>query len=230
MKKKLLALLLCAALLLAALAGCANAPAADEPTEAPASETPTEAPAATEEPAAEGVYTPGVYTAAAAGRNGDVTVEVEFSADAIVSVSVREHTETAGIADPALERIPAAIVDGQTLAVATVSGATMTSEAILNAVADCVKQAGGDPEALQNASAGETAGEAEEYTVDVAVVGAGGAGLFGALEAARAGASVLVLEKSATCLASNSNQIGGTCAVESRMTKSIGETYTADDL
>lgn len=60
------------------------------------------------------------------------------------------------------------------------------------------------------------------------VVGAGGAGLFGALEAAEGGASVIVLEKSATCLASNSNQIGGTCAVESVLTKANGETYTKD--
>ena len=74
------------------------------------------------------------------------------------------------------------------------------------------------------------AGEAEEYTVDVAVVGGGGAGLFGALEASNAGASVLVIEKTASCLMSNSNQIGGTCAVESRLTKAEGETYTADDL
>jgi fumarate reductase flavoprotein subunit len=31
-------------------------------------------------------------------------------------VAVGEHTETPGISDPAIERIPAAIVDGQTLA------------------------------------------------------------------------------------------------------------------
>jgi len=71
---------------------------------------------------------------------------------------------------------------------------------------------------------------AEEYTVDVAVVGAGGAGLFAAYEASKAGATVLVLEKTNSVSNSNSNQIGGTCGVESRMTKSIGETYTAEQL
>lgn len=59
-------------------------------------------------------FTAGEYTATAAGRNGDVTVTVKFSDSAIESVTVGEHTETAGIADPAIERLPQAIVDGQT--------------------------------------------------------------------------------------------------------------------
>lgn len=45
--------------------------------------------------------------------------------------------------------IPAAIVENQSLAVDTVSGATNSSNAILTAVADCVAQAGGDVEALK---------------------------------------------------------------------------------
>jgi len=72
-----------------------------------------------------------------------VTVEVTLSETAITAVKVTEHSETAGISDPAIERIPAAIVDGQTLAVDTVSGATNTSRAILTAVEDCIAQAGG---------------------------------------------------------------------------------------
>ncbi|MDD3409856.1 MAG: FAD-dependent oxidoreductase [Eubacteriales bacterium] len=96
-------------------------------------------------------YTAGTYTATAEGRNGAVTVEVAFSASAIESVTVTEQAETAGIADGALERIPAAIVDAQSLNVDAVSGATITSDALLTAVADCVAQAGGDVEALKQA-------------------------------------------------------------------------------
>ena len=40
-------------------------------------------------------------------------------------------------------------MEGQTLNVETVSGATMTSEGIIEAVADAVEQAGGDVEALK---------------------------------------------------------------------------------
>lgn len=62
-----------------------------------------------------GIYTAGTYTASADGRNGPVTMEVTFSSDAIESVTVTEHTETEGVADPAIERIPQAIVDAQSL-------------------------------------------------------------------------------------------------------------------
>ena len=46
----------------------------------------------------------------AAGRNGDVKVFVTLEDGIIQSVEVTEHQETAGIADPAIERIPASIV------------------------------------------------------------------------------------------------------------------------
>ena len=44
------------------------------------------------------------------------------------------HTETAGISDGAIEKIPAAIVEKQSTDVDTVSGATVTSKAIIEAV------------------------------------------------------------------------------------------------
>ena len=97
---------------------------------------------------AESSYTPGTYTAQAEGLNGPVTVEVTFSENAIESVVVAAHKETPGISDGAIEKIPAEIVAGQTLNLDAVSGATYTSNAILNAVADAVAQAGGDAEAL----------------------------------------------------------------------------------
>lgn len=54
--------------------------------------------------------------------------------------------------------VPGCIVDGQTLNVEAVSGATMSTNAVLDAVADCVAQAGGDADALRAApSAPESA-------------------------------------------------------------------------
>ena len=89
-------------------------------------------------------YTAGAYTATVPARNGDLTVEVTFDESAIVSVAVTAHQETAGIADPAISLIPERIVAGQTLAVDSVAGATITADAIVAAVKDCVAQAGGD--------------------------------------------------------------------------------------
>ena len=158
-----------------------------------AQETTAAATAASEEA---GIYTPGTYTGTAAGKNGDVKVEVTFSANAIDSVKVVEHSETAGISDGAIENIPAAIVENQSLAVDTVSGATITSDAILNAVADAVAQAGGDVEALKSAAAPAGEKEAKELSADVIVVGGGGAGMAAATRLAQLGKSVILVEKS----------------------------------
>ena len=158
-----------------------------------AQETTAAATAASEEA---GIYTPGTYTGTAAGKNGDVKVEVTFSANAIDSVKVVEHSETAGISDGAIENIPTAIVENQSLAVDTVSGATITSDAILQAVADAVAQAGGDVEALKNAAAPAGEKEAKELSADVIVVGGGGAGMAAATRLAQLGKSVILVEKS----------------------------------
>ena len=158
-----------------------------------AQETTAAATAASEEA---GIYTPGTYTGTAAGKNGDVKVEVTFSANAIDSVKVVEHSETAGISDGAIENIPAAIVENQSLAVDTVSGATVTSDAILKAVADAVAQAGGDAEALKNVAAPAGEKEAKELSADVIVVGGGGAGMAAATRLAQLGKSVILVEKS----------------------------------
>ena len=158
-----------------------------------AQETTAAATAASEEA---GIYTPGTYTGTAAGKNGDVKVEVTFSANAIDSVKVVEHSETAGISDGAIENIPAAIVENQSLAVDTVSGATITSDAILNAVADAVAQAGGDVEALKNVAAPAGEKEAKKLSADVIVVGGGGAGMAAATRLAQLGKSVILVEKS----------------------------------
>ena len=98
-------------------------------------------------------FAAGTYSATVEGRNGPLTVEVTFTNDAIESVAVTEHTETAGISDSAIANIPARIVDAQSLGIDSVSGATITSDAIVKAVADCVVQAGGDPDALQTTAA-----------------------------------------------------------------------------
>ena len=97
----------------------------------------------------DGIFKRGAYTGVSAnGRNGEVKVEVVLSADKIESVTVGENSETAGIADPAIEKIPERIVETQSLDVDTVAGATITSNAILEAVSDAITQAGADPTKL----------------------------------------------------------------------------------
>lgn len=142
-----------------------------------------------------GTYTPGTYTGVGAGKNGDITVEVTFSAEKIESIRIVSHTETPSLSDAAIEQIPAKIVESQSLGVDAVSGATYTSDGIVEAVADAVKQAGGDVEALKNVQVAAGEHTEEELTTDVVVVGGGGAGMSAAVRLAELGQQVILFEK-----------------------------------
>lgn len=88
--------------------------------------------------------TPGTYEAEATGNNGPVRVAVTVDGSAILSVEVVAHAETPGICDTPIATLPAAIVEAQSVAVDTISGATNTSNAILAAVTAAIEQAGAD--------------------------------------------------------------------------------------
>ena len=139
--------------------------------------------------------TPGTYEGAGEGNNGEVKVQVTVTEDAITAIEVTEHMETPGISDPAIERLPASIVENQSLAVDTISGATNTSRAILAGVEQALVSAGADVEALKAKKIEKTAGEPIDETADVIVVGGGGAGISAAIAAAESGAKVVLVEK-----------------------------------
>lgn len=87
------------------------------------------------------IYTAGIYTGKGKGNNGDIIVEVTVSETEITNISVKEHIETEGICEPALETIPKAILDSQNEKVDVISGATVTSNGIMEAVSDALSQA-----------------------------------------------------------------------------------------
>jgi len=82
------------------------------------------------------------YTAQANGFVGYVKVQVSIVNGEITAVQILESTESDGIADPALEQIPAAIVAAQSTDVDVVAGCSFASRAIMAAVDDCLVQAG----------------------------------------------------------------------------------------
>ena len=84
--------------------------------------------------ASDNVFFDGTYTETVEGHNGPMTVEVVVEGNVITSVVVLEHEETDGLADPALEDVPAAIIARNGTDVDVVSSATVTSEAVIKAV------------------------------------------------------------------------------------------------
>ena len=175
--------------------------------------------------------TAGTYEAEGTGIGGAVKVAVTVSETAIEKVEVLAHSETAGICDPAIERIPAAIAEKQSLAVDTVAGATITSKAILSAAEAALTAAGADIDALKTPVAEEVAeGRTIEKTVDVVVLGAGGAGVAAAIEAVDAGASVALLEKMPQIGGTTATSQGMIGAYESKFTKELGVHYTFEEM
>ena len=84
----------------------------------------------------------GEYVGEADGMGGKVRVKVGVQDGKIVSVDVVEQNETVGIGDQAVNQLPAKILEAQSADVDGVTGATVTSNAIKEAVKDALAQAG----------------------------------------------------------------------------------------
>ncbi len=94
----------------------------------------------------------GVYEGSSdAGMNTGLKVAVTFAGGSITNVEVIEHGETEGISDPAIEGVPAAIVASNSTTVDVVSGATLTSNAIIEAVNNAIAVASGNAPAVEYA-------------------------------------------------------------------------------
>ena len=85
--------------------------------------------------------TDGDYTATVDGQEGPMTVNVTIADGKIAAVEVAEESETDGISDAALADLPGIIVENNSVNVDTISGSTLTSNRILDAVTDCLNQA-----------------------------------------------------------------------------------------
>jgi uncharacterized protein with FMN-binding domain len=88
-----------------------------------------------------GKYKDGTYNGSGEGKNGSIKVEVLVEKGKIKSVKTLEHKETPGLSDPVFQKVTAAIVKEQSTEVDTVSGGTITSKGIMDAVKNALENA-----------------------------------------------------------------------------------------
>ena len=152
--------------------------------------------------------TPGTYSSTQNGYAGGFEVKVTVDQTSITAIEIGENNETEAIGGMAIDQLPTAIIDAQSIAIDGLSGATFTSDAIIAGVKDCLQQAGADMRQFEAAVSDETtSGEQVTLEKDVVVVGAGAAGLTAAIRLKDQGIdNIIVLEQmaytggaSATC-------------------------------
>lgn len=86
----------------------------------------------------------GTYTGTAKGNGGDVTVTLTFEDGKITAAEGEGLKETEGLGDKAIEQMTAAIVEKNSIDVDTVSGATITSNAVKKAANAALLETGAD--------------------------------------------------------------------------------------
>ena len=162
---------------------------------------------------AELTFTPGTYTASAEGYNGPVTVKAAYSENKLESIDV-ESVETAHVGDVAFDIMIPEMIAANGAGVDGVSGATFSTRALRSAVIATAEQAQcSDLEAFRAAKVDHPAGAPVTLVYDVVVVGAGGAGIAAAAQAAQDGNTVLMIEKNA--------EVGGNTLVSGGQYQSV---------
>ena len=88
-----------------------------------------------------GSWKDGTYTESAKGKKGNFDVTVIISEGKISDIQIGDNKETPDRGGKAIDELPAEMIKGQTYEIDAVSGATITSNGIKDAVARCLEQA-----------------------------------------------------------------------------------------
>ena len=137
----------------------------------------------------------GTYTARVLGHNAPINVIVTISKGKISDINVTHNLESPGVGKVAVNLLSREIVSKQSVAVDKVSGATLTSFALMQGVRKCLEQAGADMRQFTKRQAKKVSKIAAKSKTEVVIVGGGGAGLVAAVSALQNGANVTIIEK-----------------------------------
>ena len=181
---------------------------------------------------AAGPYKPGTYESTAYGNLSYVTVKCTFTEDKLENVEIVSQNETPVLFSQVQDKLIPAILENQAGGIDSITGASNSSRAVKEAIADCVAQAGGDKEAWLAKAIKAEAGADETYDVDICVIGCGGSGFMASISAGKLGAKVLTIEKAGSVAGVNGIKVSGPFAVDTSVlhAKEGGTTLTVDDV
>ena len=163
------------------------------------------------------IFTDGKWIGTAMGHDDELIAEVVVANGDLASIRVLRCDDTIGIGTTAAPMMAARILEAKNLDVDVVSGATTTSIAVRNAVSDAIMNAGGDLATFSLGAAEPSGGTDQAVEVDVALAGAGTAGLIAAVRLLEAGKSVVLFEKQDIAGGSMPMTYSGVAAAESEL-------------
>ena len=166
----------------------------------------------------------GVYESKIVGHNAPMTVKVTIAKGKITDISTKD-LESYGVGKVALKDKAAEIISRQSLGIDAMSGATLSSFALISGVEKCLKEAGATEADINQWTKKVVKYPTEPLTVtgDVAVIGGGGTGLAAAISALENGAGKVVIIEKLGYLGGSTNVSGGALnAVDDKRQKAQG--------
>ncbi|MGE5632720.1 MAG: flavocytochrome c [Caulobacteraceae bacterium] len=173
----------------------------------------------------------GTFTGESKGKNGPIKVEVKIEKGEIKDIKVIENHES-DFTKNVFEELPKSMIAANSADVEVISGATLASNAIIEAVKDAVKKSG---ITLIAKNTSQDIKKVEDTSTDIAIIGSGGAGLTAAIEATKDGAKVIVVEKNSfmggnTNFATGGMNAAGTKYQEAKGIKDSPELFYKDTM
>ncbi|MCQ2441780.1 MAG: flavocytochrome c [Oscillospiraceae bacterium] len=173
-------------------------------------------------PEGDNLFVPGTYEGTAVGFGGEITVTATVDENNITDMVIAGDHETENIGSFAVEMLGEQMKEAQTCKVDALTGATVTSNAILKAASQALTAAGCDLSRLPDGTVQIDPNAAKEATTldcDIVIVGAGGAGMTAAINATQQGKDVILIEKMPYVGGNTTKATGGMNAAETHYQK-----------
>lgn len=174
----------------------------------------------------ENLFIPGTYTAEEQGIFAPVKVQITVDGNEITNILIDATGETPELGGLAAGTLAETILEAQTPNVDVLSGATVTSEAIIKAATAALIEAGADISLLdanrQDKKNDEGPKEEKSIDTEIVIIGAGGAGMTAAIMVQQAGKDFVLLEKMPYAGGNTTKATGGMNAAETHYQKEQG--------